>query len=119
MRVVGDDDDRMDLLVGQEKFVIIEVDANAIVGRGGSDEGDIRDNSHIENGLTFCAFGTNLSDDDGMTVGDFVQCCMGNRFVSWARCARILWILRTVGRGFAEERARFEELDEPIHAFIG
>ena len=74
LRVVAcDDDDGVDLLVCEVERVVVEVDADAVVGGGGSGEGDVWENAHVEDGLSFCAFCADLRDHDGVAVGDFVE----------------------------------------------
>ena len=85
LRVVAcDDDDGVDLLVGEVERVVVEVDADAVVGGGGSGEGDVWENAHVEDGLSFCAFCADLRDDDGVAVGDFVECSVWDGFVDGA-----------------------------------
>ena len=68
-----DDDDGVYLLVCEVERVVVEVDADACVGGGRASECDVRENAHVEDGLSFCAFCADLRDDDGVAVGDFVE----------------------------------------------
>ena len=88
LRVVAcDDDDGVDLLVSEVERVVVEVDADAVVGGGGSGEGDVWENAHVEDGLSFCAFCADLRDDDG---GFCRVWCVG-WFCGWgSRCRRTI-----------------------------
>ena len=116
---IFDDDDGVSLFVSEAEFAIIEADEDAVVGRGGTGEGEIGEDAHVEDSLTRGAFCADLGDDDGATVWNLVERRVGDSFVERAAFARASFLSARIGSFFGSERARFEESDESVHAFVG